>query len=920
MAGGEIVERETELSAVRAFLDRPPAGLRALVLEGEAGIGKSTVWRAALELARQRSFRVLSSRPAEAEQAIPFAVLGDLFTDVEDGLLEALPVPQRRAFEAALLREEPDAPVDPRALGVSILSVLSVLVRGGPLLIAIDDLQWVDASSAAALAFALRRSVQRPITLLVAGRTDDEPAALRAAIQLAEVQHLRVGPLSLGAIQQMFLRSHGSALPRPTLLQVHELSGGNPFFALELVRARAERPPGDASLPIPVPPRLESLVAARFATLDEGTRQSLLLVATHGRTSLALLDELGLRREALEPAIEAAVIEVSGGVVRFTHPLLASVLYRAASLDGRRSAHRLLASVIDDPVLAAPHLALAASGPDPDLAASLESAAGIARERGMAIAAADLGEHALRLTPIDEREDRRRRACQAARTHLEAGDPDRARALVRDALAVSDAGTPRAETLLLGAELEEQVPALALLHDALAEATRSPELRSAIHAQLAANGRLAHGRAWAERHARTSRRLADELDDDRLRSRALSILAELRFERADPGALELAQEAHRLAVGRDAPVEIQLAIWSVGHQLVWMRRSAEARAWLQRWLEDWGDRNELARAEALWYLALAEFWAGRWEIAATRADEASAIRSLYGLEEPPDLLPRSLVALHRGDLARAAELSTRAMSLGPGMMLPAHEAILGTVALWGGRPEEAEPRLARAEELAASRGIREPDMIQGRPEHVEALLQLGRVADAAELVDKWRRQIARGDRAWARAEVVRSEGLVATARSDLEAAAELLEEAVRQHEVAGDPFGRGRALLALGVVRRRERQRRAARSSLQDALETFESLGAATWTAKTREELARIGGRQRIEGLSESERRVAELAAEGRTNREIASVLYLGERTVASHLTHAYAKLGIRSRTELAGQFRREARSASVNERKVPTF
>jgi DNA-binding CsgD family transcriptional regulator len=152
------------------------------------------------------------------------------------------------------------------------------------------------------------------------------------------------------------------------------------------------------------------------------------------------------------------------------------------------------------------------------------------------------------------------------------------------------------------------------------------------------------------------------------------------------------------------------------------------------------------------------------------------------------------------------------------------------------------------------------------------------------------------------AHAVRCRGLIAAARGELSKALGLLEEAADRHEAAGDPFGRVRALLALGVVRRRARQKRSARATLEAALAGFEALGAASWAATARAELARIGGRGRIEGLSPSELSVAALVAEGRTNREIASTLFLSERTVASHLTHIYAKLGIRSRTELAHQ------------------
>jgi DNA-binding CsgD family transcriptional regulator len=206
-----------------------------------------------------------------------------------------------------------------------------------------------------------------------------------------------------------------------------------------------------------------------------------------------------------------------------------------------------------------------------------------------------------------------------------------------------------------------------------------------------------------------------------------------------------------------------------------------------------------------------------------------------------------------------------------------------------------------------------------RPEHVEALLQLGRIDEAAKLIADWERAARRVRRGRALAHVLRSRGLLAAARGDLETALDFLAQAAQRHEALDDPFNHGRALLALGTVRLRARQKRAARASLEAAVAQFEVLGAAGWAAKARAELARIGGRERIEGLSPSELRVAELVAAGRTNREIASALFLGERTVASHLTHVYAKLGVRSRTELARQLAPPAERSDRGASKVPT-
>ena len=194
----------------------------------------------------------------------------------------------------------------------------------------------------------------------------------------------------------------------------------------------------------------------------------------------------------------------------------------------------------------------------------------------------------------------------------------------------------------------------------------------------------------------------------------------------------------------------------------------------------------------------------------------------------------------------------------------------------------------------------EPTMQLWRSEQVDALLELGLVDEAIVRLDAWEDASRRLDRTWALAYATRCRGLVAAARGDIAAAVSLLAEAVVQHEAAGDPFGRARALLALGVTRRRAREKRQAREAIERALAGFEELGADGWAARARGELGAIGGRTRSDGLTPAERRVADLVAEGRTNAEVAATLFLAERTVASHLTHVYAKLGVRSRTELA--------------------
>jgi DNA-binding CsgD family transcriptional regulator len=201
-------------------------------------------------------------------------------------------------------------------------------------------------------------------------------------------------------------------------------------------------------------------------------------------------------------------------------------------------------------------------------------------------------------------------------------------------------------------------------------------------------------------------------------------------------------------------------------------------------------------------------------------------------------------------------------------------------------------------------GWGEPSIRWWTGDHVELLLEVGRSEDAVHLLDIWEADAARVAREWVLAHVTRCRGLAAAAFGDVEHAVDMLAQAVAEHEAVGDPFGRARALLALGVVRRRAREKRSARHGIEAAVDGFEAIGAAGWAARARAELGRISGRTRAQGLTTAELRVAALVAQGRTNREVAAALFLGERTVASHLNHIYAKLGVRSRTELALRLR----------------
>ncbi len=899
----EIVGREEELSSLQAFVDHARRGQTMLRLEGEAGIGKSTLWGAGVEHARAQGLTVLPSRPAEAERALGHVGLADLLEGAVDDALPALLTPRRRALEVALLREDASGdPVDHRTLAVAVRDVLQLMSERGPILVAIDDVQWLDPSSSRALVFALRRLDASPVSLLLARRpANGAPRSeVEQALGAGRVQHLVVGPLSVGALHGFLRDRVNRPFARQTLLRIYERSGGNPFFALEL--ARVLDADVDPLQPLPVPETLEELVRTRIDELPAATRQALALASALGTPSESVLERAGVAVDVLAPAFAANVVERENGTIRFTHPLLSSVLYQ--DLGGeRRGVHERVAGIVDDPLLRARHVALSTESPDASVAAVLGDAARLAADRGASAFAAELAEHALRLTPSDAPDARHRRGVVAARAHLAAGEWIRARAIANDLLAEAKSGPLRAEALLLLAQFEHDDLAVPVLEEALREASSRPALQARIHIRLAGAERFRKGFAAALAGTRVALVLADRLDDDVLRFDALVQLHGLGRIVGVAETRDYATRLRDLASAAGDPRLLREANVVVDGGFVDSGSIEARRATLEHEYHEWHERDELFTTRVLWDLAWLELWAGRWQLAAEHAAGARDLSIQYGVERNQDYIPSSWVAAHRGQLELALQESERALKLCEeqiGFHPPLLEAVPGLIALWRGDAATAAERLGEADRQAAALGWGAPDVRPWTADYAEALLELGRIDDAVRVIDRWEADATRLGRERVLAHVTRCRGLVAAARGNVDEAVSLLEHAVARHDGVGDAFGRARALLALGIVLRRARQKRPAREAIHAALGGFEQLGAATWVEKAGAELGRIGGRIREEGLTAAERRVAVLVAAGRTNREVAAELFLGERTVAGHLTRVYAKLGVRSRTELA--------------------
>src|SRR4051812_19254553 len=289
----EIIGRREELLAFDRFLEAVPAGEQALLLEGDAGIGKTALWQEGNRLARERGFRVLTSRSAHSETQIAFATVGDVFAPAVEETLPRLPPVQRGALETALLMRDPDGPPPQvRLLGLALLSVVRALARDGPLLVGIDDVQWVDASSAEVLTFVLRRLEGEPVGVLATVRGQPVEVPLELDRAFGGFQRLGIEPLSVGAIHRLLWSRLALNLTRPELMRLHEISGGNPFYALELGRAIARGAIRVDGADVTLPESLSALVTKRLRALPARARTTLAAVAALAAPSVTLLEPL----------------------------------------------------------------------------------------------------------------------------------------------------------------------------------------------------------------------------------------------------------------------------------------------------------------------------------------------------------------------------------------------------------------------------------------------------------------------------------------------------------------------------------------------------------------------------------------------------------------------------------------------------
>ncbi|HET8980349.1 MAG TPA: LuxR family transcriptional regulator [Solirubrobacteraceae bacterium] len=913
MSSAEAIGREVELGAVDEFLsDGVPAG-SVLALEGAPGIGKTTLWQAALRHAQAAGMLVLACRPAAAEAKLSFSGLSDMLAEVGPDTLAGLPEPQRSALEVALLRSAPETPaLDPRLVGTALLSLVRGLAGERTVILAVDDAQWLDGPTSSALAFAIRRLEGQPVGVVCAARPGAPGPALLESIEHERVMRLRVGPLPVDSLRRLIGERVGRPLPLPVLTRIAEASGGNPFYALEVARLLPATESLDTA-PLPVPEDVRALAASRVTPLPLAARSALLRAAVLAAPDTTLVDPV-----ALGPAEDVELIRIDPrGRIEFSHPLFAAAIYDLASAAQRRQAHRVVAGLVSDPEERARHLAYGSPRPDAAVARELAAAAELARSRGAPDTAAELYELALLRTPAADEDERGTRRHRAAALHWDAGDPGRARELLAGLMARAAPDRLRAEALRLRANIESHsesfTVALRTAGEALEAAGGDPSLAAAIELDIAfylvglgdVGGALRHAEAAVGRAELPG-------GDPGVIGDALAVAAMVAFLGGDG----LSQERLDRALALEQPDRPRALFSSpryiAGLLLIWTGRLREAVHTLEELRAERLARGVESDVPSFSvYLVWAYLWLGETERARNIASadsvavELLADRWLIAMA----LSARALVCAHVGELEPARAHATRALEHFSGLewwtgtLWP--RWALGFTELSAGRPAAAHEALAPLTETLPSTGLVDPAGLIFLPDEIEALVALGEFDRATPLIELLHRLGQAHDRPWATAAALRGRGLVATARGELDEAIDALTQALAEHERVEMPFERARTLLALGRARRRRKQWAPARAALGEALALFKQTEAPLWARAAASELARAGARSAEPGaLTPTERRVAELAASGLTNQEVAERAFLTVKGVEANLTRAYRKLGIRSRAGLSRALR----------------
>ena len=925
-----LAGREAQCALIERLLAEARSGRsNVLVIRGAPGIGKTALLQHAVTAAA--SMQVLSVSGVESESELAFSGLADLVRPLA-AELRRLPRGAAAALAGAL-SFGPAGKADRFSVYIATLNLLSAAAETKPVLVVADDLQWLDGASQEALMAVARRLDAEGIVMLLAVRSAGEPVTAAWSLPELELEGLDRN----AAATLLGQATRGRTVAPHVQEQLLALAEGNPLALLEVPAALSDDElAGTEPLtePLPVGPGLERMFGRRFDALPEGQRRCLLIAAANDQsdpaTVTSALRRLGLRLEDLEAAETAGLIELDGLRVRFRHPLLRAVIYHGAAPARRRAAHRTLAAVLLAAGLAeraAWHLAAAAVAPDEAVAALLEHAAATAQQRGGQIVAARALERAASLTPTPDStqdgsapggpaaDNRARRLLAAAGAAYAGGRLTWARTMLE--AAVADCGDPR-----LRADIQHMrgnvemwrgpAPFASRLLTDEAEAVEGTDpARAAMMLADAAMARIMTGGIeQAVQTAAHAGRAADRSGDPgtvRVARAAEGIARSFMGETATAYPAMLAELQDAPQAGQPAflaPMVAQVAIWAEEY--------GTAQRILDRIVEAAhrvGALGELAFPLAV--LADARFRTGAWADAYAAASEAVRVGTDTGQESA---LAFGLVQLARIEAGRGMAESCRehveqALALAePRGGFSIHvfaAAALGLLDMGLARFEAAAETMEWLGQ--AGMALREPTVVPWLPDAVEAGARSGRRDPAVLLLERLDEQAAVAPGRWARAAAARCHGILA-GEQDYEAA---FNQALTWHGPMPG-FERARTELCLGVRLRRSKRKTEAQVVLRRAAGTFGRLGAVPWADRANSELAAGGAARAVTPdslatlLTAQELQIALAVASGSTNRAAGIALFLSEKTIETHLSNIYRKLGLRRRSELAALFARE--------------
>lgn len=906
-----VVGRDAELASLRAHLDAAAQGRSAaIVVRGEPGIGKSTLIDAVLRDAQSREMTVLRARAVEAEQGMPFAGLHELLLPHLEARAQ-LAAHHAQAIGVALGLEAGE-PQPAFALAVAFLSLLGAVADDAPagVLVTVDDAQWLDEGSLEALLFAGRRLQAEGIVLLLAARPEPDRGLLIHGFDRVDLD-----PVSDGDAERIARAAATGELAAGPLARLLSASDGNPLALVELAsHLTPQQVAGADALPDPLLPSdaIEHAFRAELDGLPAQVGTALLVAAADERASraelTAALQTLGTDPTALGDAERARLIVADGERLTFRHPVLRAVAYHRASGADQRAAHRALADASVSATRRVHHLATAADQADEELARLIDVQAAGAVTRGALDAASRAYARAAELSP--DATAGARRALTAARIFGSVGQPDRARQLIADALlrgpdapVVTELRRLDAEVTMRSGQLRQGYDELLAIADEVAPS--DPVLASEILVTATLHDRIVGDYPAMRRINEQARALADGQSPIHA-AFADVMLAVMLVNTGDTPAADAALERSFAVFDEhgygDFSGELRA---SASHALIWLGHLDRAASYLDAQVHE--ARTQDALTELICPLTVqsqVELRRGRLGNAYRTASEALTLAvdtKQFGFFA----FAAGYVAEAEAALGREAECREHAAAAiaiadavgGSALSLWSRSA-LGLLELGLGRADEALAELEECRRITERIGLVEPSVVQWRGNHVEALLRLGKRNEARVSLRAFERGVPSTWWSWGTA--ARLRGMLDEENVDD------LHASIAGFDAAGAAFEAARSRLALGERLRRDRQRRAAREPLRQALVAFEHAGATHWAARARDELRATGesiapgGAISTDDLTPHELRVALLVADGRTNPEVAAELYMARKTVEHHLSQIYRKLGLRGRTELA--------------------